>query len=422
MGVRIASLEPLQQRGYRLLWLASLPWYCGRWMDILVAGWLALQLTNSVWDVALIGFYRSIPVPLFGIFAGAIADRVDRRLLVIATGVTNTLASLTVAGLLISGRLEYWHLAAANLLLGLAWSVDWPSRRAILPDLVSREQLLPAVVLDTMSGNVNKALGPIVGGAVVYALSIPGCYLLLAFIYAAGFLPIVALRLPRKKQAQAVPAFRFIAEGLRFCQKYQAVRGVLLITVIMNCFIFPYAQLLPVFAREVLQVGPVGLGLLMGSDGIGSVISTAILMGWTRLRRYGWVFVLGSLAMCGALIVFAASPVYVLSLIALVLGGIGHTGFSAFQSTIVLRTVGDALRGRVMGILALAIGSSPLGMLTMGAIAATLSAPWAVGLTSALGAILIAGTAAMTPGLLALQARPDRRAAPVAADQPAARL
>ncbi len=418
-GNLTSSLEPLRRRDFRLLWLSSAAWYCGRNMDVIVAGWLALQLTGSAWDVALIGFYRTVPVPVFGVFAGAIADRLDRRRLVMVSGLANVTASLTIAGLYTAGQLEYWHLAAANLVLGLAWSLDWPSRRAILPDLVSRDQLMPAIVVDTLSMNVNKIVGPVLGGAVLALSSVPVAYGLLAAIYLAGMAPVLALALQKSRQVHSMPVLPFIVEGLRFSARYQAVRGVLLITVIMNWFAFPYIQLLPVFAQDILQVGPVGLGVLGAADGIGSLICSVGLMSSGRFRHHGWIFVLGSAGMCAALVVFAASPVYALSFALLILGGIGHTGFSTFQSGIILGAVGDALRGRAMGVLTLAIGSTPLGMVSMGALAGAMGAPWAVGLCSVTGAALIAATALTTPGLLAQRARAERRTIAPAQREPA---
>ncbi len=404
MGRATASLEPLRQPGFRLLWLSLLAWHCARWMDLLATGWLALELTGSAWHVALIGFYRNIPVPIFGVLAGAIADRIDRRLLVFLTGGINVAASLAVFTLYITGQLEYWQLAAANLLLGLSWALDWPSRRAMLPDLVSREQLMPAIVLDGMSMNLNRVLGPVLAGAIVAALSIPGCYLVVAIVHAIGLVPIMRIELPAVRKAHTAAGLRFIMEGLRFCRQYQAVWGVLVITIIMNCFIFPYIQLLPVFARDVLNVGPVGLGLLMASDGIGSIVSAVALVSSNRARRYGLMFVAGSALMCASILAFALSPLYAVSVALLVLGGIWHTGFSTFQSTIILQTVGDAMRGRAMGVLTLAIGSSPLGMLIMGGIAEGMSAPWAVGLSSMAALVTVLGTAAIAPGLLAQRA------------------
>lgn len=413
MATRPSALAPLRSYGFRLLWASSLLWNFARWTDILVAGWLALELTNSAWLVALIGFYRNAPIPIFGAFAGAIADRFDRQRLVLAAQATNVAVIAAVASLLHLGLLEYWHLAAASLLLGLSWSLEFPCRRALTPDLVGRDEVMPAIVLDTVSMNLMKVLGPIVGGGLLALLSIPEAYTLIAAIYLLGLLPILGVRAP--KGAVAAPAaatLRFIAEGLAFCAKHPPVRGVLLVTILMNCFAFPYIQLLSVFARDILRVGPFELGLLTAGDGIGSLIGLAILMSARNLRRPGWLFVIGSAGFCLSLVGFAASPLFVASFALLIVAGICHSTFSTFQSTIILGAVDAALRGRAMGVLTLAIGSAPVGMLLMGIVAASLSAPWAVGLSAAAGAALIAASAAATPGLLAYEApapEPTRR-------------
>ena len=418
---RPSTLAPLRSGSFRLLWISSLFWNFARWTDIIVGGWLALQITDSAWLVALIGFYRSAPVLVFGAFAGAIADRFDRRRLVLAAQATNVTVAAAIALLLSADALEYWHLAAASLLLGLSWSLEFPCRRAIVPDLVGKRDLLPAIVLDTVSMNLMKVLGPIVGGGLLATLPIADCFVLVTAIYALGLLPILAVRLPQGlASAPAMATFRFIAEGLAFCSRHQPVRGVLFVTVAMNCFAFPYIQLLSVFARDVLFVGPLELGLLAAGDGIGSLIGSALLVSARRLRRPGWLYVLGSIGFCGALGGFAASPLFALSFALLIVAGVFHSAFSTFQSTIILGAVDDKLRGRAMGVLTLAIGSAPLGMLMIGALAASLTAPLAVALSAVVGGALIAGSAAITPGLLAYEApapeprRPADRPAPAA--------
>lgn len=416
MHLRSTSLAPFRQVAYRLLFSSSFLWYFGRWMDALLASWLALQLTNSAWHVALIGFYRNLPVMVLGPFAGALADRVDRRALIVGSEIVNALASAAIALLFLAGRLEYWHLAAANLLLGAAWAVDFPTRRALLPDVVSRNQLLPAMVLDTVSMNVSRVGGPILGGTVLALLDVPESYFLLALIYAFAAVPLLFLRLPRLAAPHTVSPLRFLAEGLRFCARSAPVRGVLVITFLMNALAFPFMQLLSVFARDVLHVGPFELGLLTSGDGIGSLIGAGLLAS-LGFRRYGYVFAISSIGMCLALVAFAASPVFLLSFAMLVVAGVGHAGFTALQSTITLGVAGEEMRGRVMGVLTLAIGSATLGMLLTGALASAFGAPWALGATCALSGILVTGVAASTPGLLAYvpaAARPSPSKQPVA--------
>lgn len=395
-----SALAPFKHRGYTLLWLSSLGWHFGRWMDTVVSGWLALMLTDSAWHVALIGFFRQFPVLLFGAFAGAISDRFDRRRLLIVAELLNIGASFAVAFLFVTNALEYWHLALANLVLGLSWSVEFPARRAMVPDLIPKDLLVSAILLDTVAMNSNKIIGPLAGGGMIAAFGITGCYVLLGSIYGIGLVPLLALRVPSGLPRRSASGLRFLVEGVQSCRRYASVRGVLMITVAMNIFAFTYLQLLPVVARDVLHVGPTELGLLTAGDGIGSTIGALLLMRMTRLRRQGLAFVAGSAITCSALVAFSVSPLYLLSLTMLIIGGVGHAAFSTFQSTIILQTVGEALRGRAMGLLTLAIGTAPLGMLFIGAVATALSAPWAIGLSGALGAGLVLASAGLTPELV----------------------
>lgn len=408
-----SCLLPLRRQGYRLLWLSSITWYAARQMDILVTSWVTLQLTDSAFDVALIGFYRYIPVMLCGTFTGALADRLNRRLLVLATTSANALVTCAIGLLFLAQRLEFWHLVVASLTLGVAWAVEWPSRRAMIPDLAGKELLLPAVVADTISMNANRVVGPLVGGALLALLSSATCYFVLAVIYAVGLVPLLLLRLPAVRRPQRTATLRFILEGLGYCYRYQVVRGVLLVTVVMNAFFFPYSQLLSVVARDVLDVGPGALGLLASADGIGSLLGALLLVSSDRLRRQGPVFVFGSLAMSVGLLVFAVSPVYLLSFLVLTLTGVAHSAFSTYQSTIILGEVGDALRARVMGVVTVAIGSSPLGMLFMGAVAGAYGAPWALGLSGAFGALLVGGCVAIAPSMLVYEVHRSRQMPPL---------
>ncbi|MHB1131924.1 MAG: MFS transporter [Chloroflexota bacterium] len=407
-------LGPLRLGGYRLLWLSSLTWYCARWMDVLVTSWVTLQLTNSAFDVALIGFFRAIPIMIFGTFAGAIADRFDRRYLVLATTVTNALAALAVGLLFLGGSLQYWHLVAANLVLGLAWSIEWPSRRAMIPDLAGKSLLLQAIIVDTISMNANRVVGPLAGGAILATLNAAECYFVLAALYAVGLLPLIPLRLPATRRPQRTASLSFIRDGLGYCYRNEVVRGVLLITVVMNAFFFPYAQLLSVMARDVLRVGPLELGLLGAGDGVGSLVGSLLVLTSTRLQRQGPAFVVGSLAMSVGLLAFAVSPVYIASMACLVLAGMAHSLFSTYQSAIILGETSDVLRARVMGVLTVAIGSSPIGMLFMGSLASAWGAPWALGLSGAIGAALVLASAANARKLLTYAPGPYRPPLPSA--------
>ena len=397
-----AALHLLRDRNYRHYWLATVPWNLGRWTEIVVAGWLMLELTDSPWQVAVLGFCRSAALPVIGPFAGVIADRVDRLALIRAAQVLNVAVTLTLTLLISSGQVASWHLLAGSLLLGLSWALDWPARRALMVDIVGHDALVQATVLDNFSMNASKIAGPALAG-VLLALGggLLGFGLLLAgFALSLGLFWLVGR--PRHEVARSSGSpLHSLAAGLVYVTRHRTILGLLMITVIMNCLVFPFIQLLPVMARDVLRVGPVELGWLAAADAIGALFGLPLIL---RLRAggpHGWLYILGSAGMAATTLAFAGSPWYLLALLLLIAGGVGHAGFGTMQGTILLTQASPEMRGRALGVLTLAIGSAPAGALLMGSIAERGGAPLAIGLCAAVALVLVALVGWLTPSLCA---------------------
>lgn len=385
-----AGLQAFDVPGYASLWLANVSWNVARWIEQIAVGWIALGLTHSAFLVALIGFYRSLPLFLLGAFGGVLGDRFDRRLLVIALQAVNVAIVVVLAALSLSGRLQYPHLAVAEVLLGTSMALDWPSRRSLTVDLVGRERLANAVALDASGQNLSRVVGPLVSGGVIAVLS-PGVALaLLGALYLTNLTLI--RRFPRLPATLVVArvggAFGEARRGFGELLRDPAIVAVLLITVWMNFCYFPYQQLLPVVAVDVLHSGAAGLGLLSAADGFGSLIGTLLLGAFAGHRRNGLIFGGGSLIATVALFGFSQVHTFALAALMLVLAGLARSGFSVYQTTIILRQCSDALRGRAMGILTLAIGVGPFGQLEMGAVAQGLGTPIAIGANAVACALL----------------------------------
>ncbi|MCC6628566.1 MAG: MFS transporter [Chloroflexi bacterium] len=395
-----AALHLLRSRNYRIYWSATVPWNLARWTEIVVAGWLMLELTNSPWQVALLGFCRSAALPLIGPFAGVIADRVDRLALIRGAQVLNVAVTAVMTVLVASGVVQPWHLYAGSLLLGLSWALDWPSRRALMVDIIDKDNIVQGTVLDNVSMNVSKIVGPALAGLLL-ALSGPGLgygVLLLCFMSSSVLFWLV--RRPARTAARVTGSpLRSLGDGLLYVMRERAILAVLLITIVMNFFIFPYMQLLPVVARDELQVGPVELGWLAAADGIGALIGLPLIL---RLRGggpQGWWYILGSALMSLTNVLFALCPWYWLALLLLIIGGIGHAGFGTMQGTIILSQAGPEMRGRALGVLTLAIGSSPFGALAMGALAQRWDAAIAIAVCGFLSLLGVIAVAAASPQL-----------------------
>jgi MFS family permease len=395
---RFAPLETFRSPGYRCLWSASVLWNQARWMDQVVLGWVVLEMTNSAWHVAVIGALRWLPLLMFGLMGGAFADRVDRRWLLIGAQALGLSVSLGTAVLLMLGLFNFELAALATFLLGLQWAIDWPTRRALIPDLVGRELTVNAVALEAVSMNMARIVGPLVAGSLIVYVSPAAAFGVMSVLYVLEIVLLKVMPLAvRGQQVSTGPILRYLRDGFTSLRKNQAIVGVLVISALMNVLVFPYQQLLPVFARDVLGVDAVGLGLLGAASGIGSLSGALVIASAGRVPHSGLLFWVGSLLMSACVVGFALAGDFHLALGLTALGGLGQAAFASLQSTIVLGGASDQLRGRAMGALTLAIGSAPLGTLEIGAVTIWLGAPLAVALNAGACAALVAATALRLP-------------------------
>jgi MFS family permease len=386
-------------------------------METGVLGWLILDLADSPWHVALVGVARSAPLLAFGLFAGVIADRTNRWLVMLCTQAVNAIMTGILLGLLLLSAIQPWHVMLVAFILGCSTILDMPSRRSLIYDLVGPQQVVSAMSLETISNTVGKFLGPLIGGLMIEMTGFAGVYSLLLGVYvlALSFILQVHLNLPNPP-GLAQPIWQSLVSGLRYSWHNRVVLGVLCITVIMNALAFSYVQILPVVARDHLQVGPGLMGLLASADGMGTLIGALLLATVAKLPAHGRIFALGALLELVCLLGFAASPWYVLSCVLLFGVGLGNAGFSTMQSTIILLAAAPGMRGRAVGVLGLCIGSTPLGLLELGALSAILGAPVAIGINAATGLALWLPVVAFTP-LLSTAPEPGPAPSPLALEE-----
>ncbi|MDP6983532.1 MAG: MFS transporter [Candidatus Latescibacteria bacterium] len=383
-------LTPLRRPDFIRLWMADGLWWQSMWMETLVTGWLALEMTDSAWWVSVVAFCRNIPVPLVGFFGPVWVERFRRRRVIQALQSVNLLAALTLAILYHFGRLEYWHLTMVSLANGAAWALDWPTRRALLPDLVGRDHVVDAMVLENVLQSLTRLSGPLLAGLAMQHLGAGGTLWILCLIGGTGLLVLLGLRTDSHSPEQTAgirDALARTREGLRYVRGNSAILGTLIITVIMNAWAFPFQALLPVFARDVLGQGPFGLGLLGAANGAGAMVGLLLVNLSRRSFGHPVIFSTGSILACVGLLAFSLSSSMTLSLAALAIAGVGQAGFSIMQSSIILVEATDQMRSRAMGALVIAIGVGPLGRVQAGAMAAAWSAPVAVFCMAASGAL-----------------------------------
>lgn len=378
---------------FRRLWVVGLVLFVVRWLEMLAVGVFAYQATESAFLVAMLTMLRLLPMGLFGAFLGAVAERLERRSALIAVVLAMMASSLAIAVLGSLGLLEVWHLAVASFVNGLGWATDNPVRRMMIGDAVGPERMGPAMSLDVGTNNASRMLGPTVGGLILAAAGITGVFWLGAALYAIAL--VAALRLQIRSWTGVTDnasVLQRVREGLAWVRGDRRMSGVLLVTVIFNIFGWPCLSMIPVLGKDHLNLGPEGVGLLAGIDGVGAFLGALTIAALSRPEWYREVYVGGVTLYMAALISFATLPSVALAGGALLLVGIGGAGFSVMQATLVYQHAPIEMRARLLGLLSVCIGVGPVGFFYLGFLAEVLGAQTATVALAAQGllAILVA--------------------------------
>ena len=388
---RIRPLHSLQHRSWRILWFAGNLWQLAFWMDLLVLGWLVLELTDSPFQVSMVAACRMFPLVL-GLYFGSLGDRFSKRNLLVVVQLLNAFASIALMTLLLAGVAQLWHIYVVALLTGVGFAADFPIRQAFIRDLVPEGSLVNAMSLDTASWAAVSMIGRFLGGGLLALVGAGGAYAFLSGCYVLGLLFLA--RVPSIKPASDSNKNREsiiggLAAGLRYSLGSPIVRGVIIVTVLVNALVFSYTSLTPVFAKDVLGVGPGLLGVMSGMEGVGFLVGAMIMASvGSRVGRLGLIFLLGALTISIGTFLFSISTVYIVSVAMLFLVGLGMGGFITTQHVLSISKVHPEMRARVMGVLAMFLVSMPLGFAYVGFLADSMGAPRAVGVNT-FAAILI---------------------------------
>ena len=372
----------LRTRGIPNLWGAGLFIGIVRWTEILAVGIFTYAQTGSAFLVAVVASCNWVPNALFGAFVGGLAERVDRRRLLLA-GMGLYCAFLGVlAFLALSGRLELWHVAVGTFASGFLWTTEYPVRKILLGEIAGVRRAATALSFDIATGTATMSLGLLTSGFLMRDFGLHAFYLLAIVLMSVAFGLVVTLRPPASRaapaQAERLAFLPSLLEGFRHARAIQPVVGVLLVTITINFFGFSYLSMLPVIGPSKLMVGPELVGILSSMQGAGSFLGLLLLTMFARPAWYMRFFVAGTISLLCAIFVFSTLPWYAACLMVLFLGGVGEAGFAAMQATITFLAAPAHLRSRIMGLLVVCIGVGPLGILHTGAMAEWLGADVAI--------------------------------------------
>lgn len=397
---RLPLFRAIAYAGFSALWLNAFLSSLAMWLETVAVGWVVLDLTGSPFVLGFVAFLRGVPLLLLAPLGGVVADRVDRRKLIGAILVIDGIVAGVLAALIFTGNIAVWHLMVWSLIGGGSIALLAPAQQALTYDVVGREGLTNAVSLFFIARSATRIAGPAAGGVIIATVGAEGCFALMAVGWIGAGL--VLAKIPRPLVSQPVGGespWQNLKEGLRYVRGSQVLLLLLLSEIMADGFGFSGFTLMPVFARDVLNVGPGGLGLLVAAPGVGAML-TALVTGWLgyRLHRRRGRVLLGGIGLFGLMwVAFAASRSFPLSLAMLALVGVGSTIFDTFEVTCLQSAVSDELRGRVMGLYVLAWSATNAGSLGVGAVASAFGAPVAVALTGGVLAIYSAALALFAP-------------------------
>ena len=392
------SLHPLREKSFGFFWLGSILSSIGFWVQSVGQSWQVLQLTNSAFLLGLVVFAATLPNIVLSLFGGVIADRVNRRPLLIGTqsifmctaallGIFTTLHSISV-----------WQIILMALINGTFNAVGIPAWQAFIGDLLEPEQLKQGIALNSMQFNLSRIIGPALGGISIGIFGIAGSYYLNAISYLAVIIPLLLIHPARKlRLSHQQGIWQDLREGLNYARKRPSLQVLLLLQFLIAFLVFPYAILLPVFARDIFHIGASGLGLLNSASGVGALGGAVLLVFLSHRLKPGKIL-LAILCVLGGFASLAFALVNTLDIALVILIALGAcTVMSSISTNTALQLLTpEKMRGRVLSIWVMtALGLAPFGNLLAGWVAQSLGAPFTLmigGSLCASGALFVAIT------------------------------
>ena len=376
----LQALSALRHRNYRLYWFGQLSSVLAQNMEGVAQGWLVLELTNSPLLLGLTGLAFAAPTIALTLLGGVIADRADRRRIMILSQAVSALTFFSLATLIVLDSIALWHVMALAILSGCVRAFDRPSRMALLPQMVPKEDIANAVAVGGTIWQLNRLVGPALAGMMIYLLGIGPTYYICFFASLIAVFLWLGIRLATPSTAPSPGGvMQHMVEGLNFIRHNEIYFIFILIIFFNSAFGMSYLILMPVFARNVLDVGSLGFCFLQSVGGAGALAGVLAVAWFSHSRRKGVQSLVGAIVFGILLISFALSKSYALSLALAFALGVASQFYMTTISTVLQVNLPNELRGRVMGIYGLAWELMPVGGMIAGAIAEFAGAPVAVG-------------------------------------------
>lgn len=399
----LGALEALRHRQFRLLWYGHVFTAMATWMDSIARGWLIYELTNSSFQLGLVRGVQAIPTLLLSPIAGSTADLYSRKTQILIAQIIDGLLYAWVAALIVTGQIQPWHVYVTSLGLATVQAFQLPARAAMVSDSVAPAYLTNALGLNSVVFNLARSAGPALAGILIAAAGTASSYSVQALCYLLATIWTLMLRAEQRSTPAAAgsgerQSFRQnIIEGWKFSWRNDEVRISIFVVTVAMFLLIPFTTLLPVFARDILQVGATGQGVLLTSMGVGALFSS-VIVAFAGDRMPRGLFMIGGVALYGLLVmIFSASTWYPLSILLMFLIGLCHVTSHALILTVIQSYSPPEFRGRTMAIFHMTQVVLVIGAMCMGGLAAQVGARWAASSMSCAGTLLMIAMCVMMP-------------------------
>jgi MFS family permease len=373
-AARSGTFKALRHRNFQLYVGGQLVSLAGTWMQNIAQGWLVYEISGSTAMLGVVGFAAAIPAFLIAPWAGVVADRVDKRKLLVATQVASMLLAFVLAILTFTDLVEVWHVVLLAVLLGAVNSFDGPTRQAFVVEMVGRDDLPNAIAINSMTFNAARVVGPAFGGVLLATVGSAWCFAINGFSFLAVIVSLLAMKIPpAPKRYDPRSPWEQLKSGVVYSVRHPELRALLLLALFFSTFGIAYMTVLPAFVDQVLNGGPTGFGLITSAAGLGAVSGALLVATYGDRGIRGKMLFTAAMIFPLVLVLFALNTNFILALLLTYLLGVGFMLQFTQINTLLQTRVEDHMRGRVLSLYTLTFfGFTPFGNLLVGALGETL--------------------------------------------------
>ncbi len=378
-------------RQFIAVWAVGILVSVVRWLEFLAVGIFAYDVTSSAFLVALLALLRFLPLALFGSLLGALGDMMDSARLLCITMAVACLVSLGMTALFVIGIADYWHVAVSVFLSGAFWASDQPLRRKLIGEIAGEGRIGRAMATDTATSNGSRLIGPLLGGVVYQWIGGAGIFAIAASLYALALFLMMSVR--RSEEAPTVAGFDPLLpftgawQAIRYAMKNREVLCILGVTVVFNVWGFPMLSMVPVIGKEELGLSPGLVGMISALEGGSALIGALAIARFVQPPFYRKLYFSGVCALLAIVFTMGQFPGLTTLVLSLIGAGLAGACFSTMQSTLAYLASPPEMRGRLLGLITICIGSGLIGFANIGLMAESFGASTALSIVAIEGSV-----------------------------------